>query len=185
MCVDLASGGIEAELGACVEIVAWMSIPRPGCGVTDAPINGLGVLVIVAGHPSRSAARLPVIAFPRVMTGLTLARDGEGPPQFLAVVSIERDDIAPDAELAAGAADDDFSVDDQGHQGQILTLLVVLDLCIPDGLAGFGIKRHDMIVRGGEIELVLPQPDAAAGWMPLEQIVGKLALVPPLLFAGL
>src|ERR1700689_2896138 len=112
-CLDLTAVGIEPDHGAGVEIVTGMSSTRPGCGVADAPIDGLEVLVVGAGHPGGSAAGFPVVAGPRVMAGLTLARDGEGPPQFLAVIGVERDDVAAHAEFTAGTADDDFSVHHQ------------------------------------------------------------------------
>ena len=184
MCLDLAGLGIEAEHGGCIEVVTGVGVPGPRRSITDTPINGLGVLVIVAGHPGRSAAGFPVVASPGVMAGFAGAGDGEGPPQFLAAVGVIRDDIAPDAEFAAGAADNDLSVDDQRHQGQVLTLLVVLDLGVPEDLARFGIKRDDMIVCRRQIQLVLPQPDSAAGRVQLEEIVRQLAFVPPVLFAG-
>src|SRR5439155_9763755 len=183
MCLDLAGLGIEAEHGGCIEVVTGVGVPGPRRSITDTPINGLGVLVIVAGHPGRSAAGFPVVASPGVMAGFAGAGDGEGPPQFLAAVGVIRDDIAPDAEFAAGAADNDLSVDDQRHQGQVLTLLVVLDLGVPEDLARFGIKRDDMIVCRRQIQLVLPQPDSAAGRVQLEEIVRQLAFVPPVLFA--
>src|SRR6185437_2341652 len=133
---DLAGGGIEPQYGAGIEIVAGMHFTRPWRRVADAPINGLGVLVVGAGHPGGAAAGLPVVAFPGVMAGLALAGDGEGSPQLLAVFGIEGRDITADTELAAGAADNDFAVDDQRHQGHVLPLLVVLDLLVPDHLAG-------------------------------------------------
>src|SRR5690348_8383682 len=111
--LDLAGRGIEPQHGAGIEIVARMQGTRPWRGVADAPIDGLGVLVVGAGHPGRTTARLPVVALPGVMAGLALARNGEGPPQLLAVLGIEGRDITADAEFAAGAADNDFSVDDQ------------------------------------------------------------------------
>src|SRR5664279_4844600 len=145
-CLDLAGVGIEPEHGAGIEIVTGMSSTRPRCGVTDAPIDGLGVLVVVTGHPGRSAAGFPVIASPGVMAGLALARDGVGPPQFLAARGVERDNIAAHTEFTAGTANDYFSVYYQWHQGHVLTLLVVLDFRVPDHLAGFGVERDDMIV---------------------------------------
>ena len=182
--LDLAGIGIESQHRAGIEVVARMGRTGPGRGVADAPIDRLGVLIVVAGHPGRASAGFPVVALPGVVARLAFAGNGEGPPQFLAVVGIERDDIAADAELAAGATDDDLSVDDQRHQGQILALLVVLHLGVPEDLAGLGVERHDMVIRCREIELVLPQADAAAGRMQLEEIVGKLALVAPILVAG-
>src|SRR5262249_21585081 len=78
--LDLAGRGVKRENRAGVEIVAGVGIARPGRGVSDAPIDGLGVLVVGAGHPGGAAALLPVIALPGVMARLALARDGKGPP---------------------------------------------------------------------------------------------------------
>src|SRR5258708_34130822 len=94
-CLDLAGVGIEPEHGACIEIVTGVNSTRPRCGVADAPINGLGVLGVITGHPGGSAARFPVVAAPRIMAGFALAWDGEGPPKFLAVVGVKRDDADP------------------------------------------------------------------------------------------
>src|SRR5580700_8440967 len=105
-CLDLAGVGIEPEHRAGIEIVTGVGSTRPGRGIADAPVNGLGVLVVITGHPGGSAARLPVVAAPRVMTGFALAGDGEGPPQFLAVTGVKRDDVAPHAKFAARATDD-------------------------------------------------------------------------------
>ena len=162
-----------------------MRIARPGCGVAGAPIDGLGLDVVVAGHPGRRATRFPVVTAPGFVTGLARARNGEGPPQFLAVLGVVRDDIAAHAEFTAGTADDHLAVDDQRHQRQVLTLLVVLNLGVPQHLAGLGVERDDVIVGRREIQFVLPQSDAAVGRMQLKEIVGKLALVSPVLVAGL
>src|SRR4029077_20603802 len=103
---DLARVGIKREHGAGVEIVAGVNVAWPRCGVANAPIDGLGVRVVIAGHPGRSAAGFPVVAAPGVVAGLTLAVYGEVPPQLLAVIGIKRNDIAADAEFAARTADD-------------------------------------------------------------------------------
>src|SRR3954466_6550426 len=96
---------------------------RPWCGVANAPVDGFGVLVIGAGHPGRAAARLPVVSAPGVMPRLALTGNGEGTPQFLAVIRIVGDDVAAHTELAAGAADDHFAIDHERHQREILALL--------------------------------------------------------------
>src|SRR5260221_14454474 len=98
-CFDLAVIRIEPEHRRGVEIVAGVGITRPRCGVADAPINCLGVWIVVACHPGRSAARFPVVAFPCVVAWLALARDGEGPPQLLAAIGVERDDVTTAAEF--------------------------------------------------------------------------------------
>ena len=162
-----------------------MSVARPGCGVAGAPIDCLGVWIVVACHPGRSSTRFPVVALPRFVTWLTRAGNGESPPQFLARVGIIGNDITAHAKLAAGTADDHLAVDDQRHQGQILPLLVVLNLGIPDHFAGLGIERYQMVVRRGEVQLILPKSHAAAGRVQLKEVFGKLAFVSPVLVTGL
>src|SRR5579859_3227837 len=101
VCLDLAGVEIKPQHRTGIEVVTRMHFARPWCGVADAPIDGLGILVVGAGHPGGAAAGFPVITLPGVVARLTLARNGEGPPQLLAVVGIEGDDIAANAELAA------------------------------------------------------------------------------------
>src|ERR1700721_3838760 len=101
--LDLAGIGIEPKHRTGIEIVTRVIGARPRRGIAGAPINRLGVLVVGAGHPGGSAAGLPVVSAPGVVAGLALAGDGESPPQFLAVIGIERDDITPHAEFTAGA----------------------------------------------------------------------------------
>src|SRR6185295_20131319 len=105
-----------------------MSVARPRCGVAGAPIDCLGVWIVVARHPGGSATRFPVVTFPGFVTWLARAGNGEGPPQFLARVRIIGNDITAHAEFATGTADDHLAVDNQGHQRQILSLLVILNL---------------------------------------------------------
>src|SRR5215469_7909631 len=133
-CLDFAGRNVKGEHRGRVEIVTRVGVSGPGRGVADAPIDGLRVLVVVAGHPGGAATLLPIIAAPRFMAGFTLAGNGEGTPQFLAVIGIERRDVAAYAELAAGAADEHLAVDHERHQSEILTLLVVLNLGIPEHL---------------------------------------------------
>src|SRR5690349_25030399 len=122
-----------------------MNRAGPWRGITDAPIDGLGVLVVGPGHPGRAAALLPIVAAPGVVARLAFARNRESAPQLLAIIGIERDDVAAHAELAAGAADDHLTVDDQRHQRQILAFLVVLDLLVPHHLPALGVERDDVI----------------------------------------
>src|ERR1700733_1677262 len=101
--LDLAALGIKREHGGGVEIVAGMICTRPGGRVAGTPINCLGVFIVGARHPGGRATRFPVVTPPCVMAWLTFAGGGEGPPQFLAVIGVERNDVTPDAEFAAGA----------------------------------------------------------------------------------
>src|SRR6185437_10208873 len=96
--LDFAGRDIKPEDGAGVEIVAGMPGAGPWPGIADAPIDRLGVLVVVAGHPGRPAAGFPVIPLPGVVAGLACAGNGESPPEFLAVVGIEGNHISAHAE---------------------------------------------------------------------------------------
>src|SRR3569833_157647 len=102
MGLDLAGVGIEREHRGGVEIVAGMSLAGPRRGVADAPIDRLGLLVVIAGHPGGAAAVLPVVSLPGLVARLAFARNGEGPPQLLAVLGVIGGDIAAHAKLAAG-----------------------------------------------------------------------------------
>src|SRR5689334_17580458 len=155
--LDLAGSDIKPQHGAGIKIVAGMPGAGPGRGIADTPIDRLRIWVIIPGHPGRAAAGFPVIPLPSFMTGLALAGNGEGAPQLLAVVGVEGNDISAHAELAARAADDDLAVDHERHQGEILPLLVILHLGIPEYLSGLGVECDDMIVRGREEHLVLPK----------------------------
>src|ERR1700722_14444614 len=108
--LDLAGVGIEPEHRTGIEIITGVIGARPRRGIAGAPIDRLGVLVVGAGHPGGCAAGFPVVAAPGVVARFALAGNGEGPPQFLAVIGIERDDITPHAEFATGTADDNLAV---------------------------------------------------------------------------
>src|ERR1700733_3475734 len=103
--LDLAGVGIEPAHGTAVEIVAGVIGAGPRRGVAGAPVNRPGVVVVGAGHPGGSAAGFPVVAAPGVMAGLAFARNSKSPPQLLAVIGVERNNIAANAEFAAGTAD--------------------------------------------------------------------------------
>ena len=119
------------------------------------------------------------------MAGFARSGDREGTPQLFAVVGVVRYYVTAYAVFAARATNKDLAVNDQRHQGHVLTLLVVLDLLVPCHLSGLGIERHQMIVGRGEVELVLPEADAAAGWVQLCEVFRQLPLVTPDLVAGL
>src|SRR5665213_1361363 len=93
--LDLAALGIEREHGTGVEIVTGVIGARPRCRIAGAPVDRLGVLVVGAGHPGGSTTGFPVVSAPGVVAGLALAGDGEGAPQFLAIIGVERHDISP------------------------------------------------------------------------------------------
>src|SRR5260370_41872618 len=139
-----------------------MQVARPGCGVANSPVYEVQAGIIIAGHPGRAAAVLPVVALPGFVAGFAGPRDGEGAPQLLAVVGVEGDDIAAHAIFAARPANENFPVDDERHQGQVLTLLVILDLLVPAHFAGLRVECHYVIIGGRKVQLVLPKPDTEA-----------------------
>src|SRR5215467_5282508 len=103
-----------------------MQVAGPRCGIADTPIDKIQCGIVIAGHPGRATAILPVVALPGLIAGFARAGDREGAPQLLAVIGVVGDDIAAYAIFAARPADDDLAVDDERHQGQVLPSLVIL-----------------------------------------------------------
>src|SRR5262252_2048500 len=162
-----------------------MQVAGPGGSIADTPVDEVQGGIIIAGHPGRATAVLPIVVRPAFVAGFAGPRNRESAPQLLAVIGVIGDDIAAYPIFTARAADDDFAVHDEGHQGQVLSLLVILDLLVPGHLAGLGVERHEMVVGSGEVELILPKPDTTARRVQLREIFGQLPLVTPDLLAGL
>src|SRR6266404_478750 len=133
-----------------------MSRARPWGRIAYAPIDCLGVLVVISGHPSRATAGLPIVTAPSLAAGLAERGNSEGAPQLFAAGRIIRYDVSPNAEFTTGTADNHLSVDHQGHQRQIFALLVVLHLRIPEDFARLRFKRDDVIIGCCEVDLVIP-----------------------------
>ena len=79
----------------------------------------------------------------------------------LAGVEVGRLDIAADAELAAGGADDGEVADDQRRHGQGFAERRIGDLALPHDFAGRLVDGEHAAVERDRDHLVLPQRDAA------------------------
>src|SRR5207248_4240417 len=156
-----------------------MQVTGPGRGVADTPVYEVQGGINIAGHPGRAAAVLPVVALPGLVARFAGPRDGEGAPQLLAVIGVVGHNVAAHAVFAARTADENLAVHNERHQCQVLTLLVILYLLVPCHLAALGVERHDVIISGGEVELVLPKPYTAARRVQLREVLGDLPLVAP------
>ena len=180
MPLDLAGVAIERDGRGRVEIVARPLIAEPGRGVAGAPVDRIGVGIVVAGHPGGCAAGLPGVGFlPGLAAGLAGRRNGEGLPCGLAGFGVERCDKAAHAELAAGDADQHFALHDQRGHGHVIAGLPVLDLGFPGNLAGFRVERDERRVERRKIDLVAVERHAAAGIVQRAEARGQLALVAP------
>src|SRR6202011_2927018 len=109
-----------------------------GAGIADALVERIGLGIIGRGFPDRAAAVLPTVlaVLPGLVAGLAGARDGVGAPRHLAGVEVGRLDIAADAELAAGGADDREIADDERRGCQRLADRRLGDLALPYDFAG-------------------------------------------------
>src|SRR5262249_18389036 len=148
--IRILRGVLEAPLDLAVVRVDGEHARRPlvvagairdvvvGTGIADALVEGVGLRIVGRGLPDRAAAVLPAVLaiLPGLVAGLAFARDGVGPPCGLAGVEVGRFDIAADAELAAGGADDGEVADDQRRDRQRFADRGVGDLALPNHLAG-------------------------------------------------
>ena len=184
--LDLAGRLVERHDRAGIEIVAGPLVAHPWAAIAGAPERQVGLRIEHAGDPHGTAAGLPLIALrPRLAAGLAGCGDGVGAPQFLAGVGIECHDEAAHAEFAAGRADQNLAVDHQRRQRHVVALRVVLDLRAPHLLAGSRVERDKHRIGRGEEHLVAPQPDAAAGRVQLQHVLGDRPLETPQQIAGL
>src|SRR5438093_1044344 len=85
-----------------------------------------------AGHPHARAADLPGIACPGLVARLARTWNGVEAPCALSCLSFVRVDEPSDAEFAAGHADDDFVLYDDGSDGRGITVLIVLHRHVPN-----------------------------------------------------
>ncbi len=106
---------------------------------------------------------LPAVlaVLPGFVAGLAGAGDRVGAPGRLAGVEVGRLDIAADAELAAGSADDGEVAHDQRRHGQGFAQSRIGDLAFPHHFAGRLVDGEHAAVESDRDDLVLPQRDAA------------------------
>ncbi len=180
MPLDLAGVSIERDGRGRVEVVAGALIAEPGGGVAGAPVDRVGVGIIVAGHPSGCTTGLPGIRlFPGLAAGLSGCRDGEGLPRGLAGFGVERSDEAAHTELTAGDADEHFALHDQRGHGHVIAGLPIFDLSFPGYLAGFRVERDEGSIQRWEIDLVAIEGHTAACIVQRAKTRWQLPLVAP------
>ncbi len=185
MALDLAGVAIERDGRGRIQIVTRPLIAEPWRGVAGAPIDDIGIRIVIAGHPGRGAAGLPGIGLlPGVAAGLAGRRNGIGLPGRLAGIAIERLHEAAHAELTAGHADQHLALHDEGRHGHVIAGLPVLDRSLPGHLAGLGVESDERGVESGEENLVAIERNAAAGIMQCAEPLRDLALEPPEKIAG-
>ena len=182
---QLAGVGVKGHHRRRVEVVAGALVADPLGRIAGAPVREVELRVVRPGDPDGYSARAPRVTLPGVRSRLARSRDRERLPRGAAGSSVQGLDEPADAELAARDADDDLSLGDEGRQGHVVALLVVLHRLVPQDLAGLGVQRHDVRVERGEVHLVLVEPDASVGRMELEEILGQVPLVPPQELAAL
>src|SRR5262249_6468781 len=134
--LDLAVGRAEGEHARGPLVVAGAVFRVPvRAGVANALVERIGVRIVGRGLPHRRAAVLPPLlaVLPRLVARLARPRNGVSPPRLLAGVEVGRFDIAADAVLAAGRADDGEVADDERRDGDGLA---------DGGLRDFALPRH-------------------------------------------
>ena len=167
MPLQLARVRIERDDAVAVEVVAEARAAVPvGRGVAGAEVDEVRLRVVRAAVPHAGAARLPRVAGPRLVAGLALAGDRVEAPDLPAVFRVERRDVPANAEIAAGHADDDLVLDDDGRVrdgvflGDLLAELRGGD--VPDDLARLRVDRDQMRVDRAHVERVAQNRQPAA-----------------------
>src|SRR5690349_12957222 len=116
--------------------------PRPW--IAGAPVGEIQLGIVVTGDPHRPAARLPLVrGLPAVMAGIAGSRNRVRAPRFLTGVHVERRDVTADTELAARGADHDLAFGDEWREREVVGALVIVDLALPQHLAGLRVERDD------------------------------------------
>src|SRR6516165_4926268 len=126
--LDLPRRAIESNGRGSIKIVAGALVAHPGPAVPGAPKRQVGLRIIGAGDPDRSAAGFPLVALgPSLTAGFTGRRNSKGLPHGLPGLSIECCNKAADAEFAAGHADHHLAIRDERRESHIISGRIVLD----------------------------------------------------------
>ncbi len=179
--LDLSGGDVDGHGGRDVEVVAGPLIAHPGAAVAGAPVGEVGGGIIVAGHPHRRAAGLPLIALrPRLAARL----DRVPAPCRCATVpcrslGIEGGDEPAHAELAAGGANHHLAIGDQRRQCRVVRRLVVGDRLRPHFTAAARVEGDQDGLAAGEEHLVAIQRRAAVRLVQHERAFRARPLVAP------
>ena len=182
--LQFAGVGVERDDRVRVEVVARTGVADPRAGVAGAPVGQVQVGVERARHPHRRPAGAPGIAWPGVVPRLAGTRDGVGLPDLGPGVGVERRDEAADAPFAARDTHHHLAVDDQRGHRHVVAGAVVLHRLFPHDVARDGVERDHERVGGGQVDLVVPQPDPAAGRVNLLQVGWRPTPIPPAQLTG-
>ena len=145
-----------------VEVVAFANTSvEVGRRVAGAHVQQIGLRVEGAGDPAVRATPCPGLALggPGLGAGLAGLRHRVAAPLVLAGVEVEGVEVAAHPELPAGAPDDDHVLHDQrGDRGALPGPHISVGL-VPDALAGGGVEREHVGVRGDDEDLPLSYGD--------------------------
>ena len=170
--VERGVGGAEAAAGG-----------HPGLGLRGPPVDEPESRVVAAGGPGVPAAtQVQGEVAPGVPARFPRPRDGVGPPQLHPGVRVVRGDEAAVLEEALAAVDavDDPPLHHDGTRHVGVSLAGVGDLCVPHGLAGARVERHQARVLGGHEHVALIQRQVAQlVEAPGTDVVGEFAPVLP------
>src|SRR6266404_729965 len=182
---DLAGIGVESERRVRVEVVAGPVVRDPWPWIACAPVSRVCCRVIDPGNPGRSAASFVGLSFPGLPTRFLRSGHSVRLPESFSGERVECTYRAPNTNLAAGVAEDDFAVHRKRRQGRVTTRFVVIDWNSPNFLARSGVKSNERTIGRRHVDVVTVQSDPTVSRMELEQAVRVLSCVPPKLGAGL
>ena len=129
--LDRARGDVERDRRRRVEVVAGALVAHPRAAVAGAPEREVGLGIVGAGDPHRTAAGLPLVALrPRLAARFARRRHGVRPPRLLAGLGVKRRDEAANAHLAARCADHDLAVGDERRHRHVVPVLVSSTLAV-------------------------------------------------------
>ena len=148
--LHLAGVGIQGQYRVGVQVVPLAHVAVPvRRGVARRPVEQVGLRVVRAGHPRRGAAVLPGVARPGFRPGLAGLRDGVAPPFAHARIDVVGVDVAADAVLAPGDADDQVVTDHQRGRGGAEPVGVAVHDRLPHDGSGPAVERQHLRVQGG------------------------------------
>ena len=160
---ELAGLGIDRDRGRRVEVIARALVAEPRRRVARAPIGQVQRWIVRPGDPDGSATLLPRVARPRLTALLTGRGDRVRLPRGLTAVGVKGLDEAADAELAARDADHHLALRHERGERHVVARLPVLDLLLPDDLAGGGVEGDEHAVVRRQVDLVAVEGHTAAG----------------------
>src|SRR4029077_20537835 len=146
---------------------------HPRLCLGDAPIGQVEIRVVTARDPGiASGAQHVGQLAPGIATRRAFARCGYQAPELFSGLRVVAADEAALVllrglvQFAAAKTLDDLAVNDHRAAGIGEALGVVGDAGVPNRPAGPGIERHDVRIRGGDVDLVLIDRQIAHGAVP-------------------